>query len=133
MINPDSDFAVPESVTDALLPRPTVTAILSYAESHVLWQHCCIHPPSFSMEVETFWDAISGNGSIADLKSQGWGTVEPTWIALLYVVLGISVHQMNAEHATRCGLSEGKSRFRDSIWGISLMRQRTGWSSPTHV
>ena len=109
MIDPDSDFTVPESVSDALLPRNTVVSILAYAESHVLWQHCCIHPPTFNKEVDAFWDAIAhglGSGGV----SSRWTSVEPTWIALLYVVMGIAVHQMDEHHASRCGLSDGQYR-----------------------
>ena len=106
MVDPDSDFTVPESVIDALLPRPTMNSILAYAESHVLWQHCCLHPPSFNKEVETFWIAMSGDAG--NTEGRGWAAIEPTWIALLYVVLGISVHQMDEGHASRCGLSYGQ-------------------------
>jgi len=108
MINPDSDFTVPESVSDALLPRNTVTSILAYAEFHVLWQHCCVHPPTFNKEVEAFWNAIAAHGSTSDGVSAGWASIEPTWIALLYVVMGIAVHQMDEYHAAGCGLSDGR-------------------------
>ena len=109
MIDPDSDFTVPESVSDALLPRNTVTSILAYAESHVLWQHCCIHPPTFNKEVDAFWNAIAHDPDRGGV-SLGWASVEPTWIALLYVVMGIAVHQMDEYYAARCGLSEGQCR-----------------------
>lgn len=109
MINQDAEFTVPESVRDALLPRHTVNSILTYAEIHVLWQHCCIHPPTFSKEVDAFWGVIVGHETAEDWISGGWASLEPTWIALLYVVLGIAVHQMDERNASRCGLSEGKS------------------------
>jgi len=108
LIDPDSDFTVPESVSDALLPRNTVTSILAYAECHVLWQHCCIHPPTFNKEVDAFWNAIAHEPDRGGV-SVGWASVEPTWIALLYVVMGIAVHQMDEYYAARCGLSEGQS------------------------
>jgi hypothetical protein len=92
-----ADRTFPESVTDALLPRPNVTAVLTFAESHVLWQHCCVFFPRFWTEVDAFWVAIS----------ESWSKVEPTWVALLYTVMGIAVHQMTDEDAGRCGLSEG--------------------------
>jgi hypothetical protein len=110
MIDPDSEFTVPESVSDALLPRSTVTSILAYAESHVLWQHCCIHPPTFKKELDAFWDAIAAHESDSAGISAGWASIEPTWIALLYVVMGIAVHQMDEYHASRCGLSDGRCR-----------------------
>jgi hypothetical protein len=108
MIDLNSEFTVPESVSDALLPRNTVTSILAYAESHVLWQHCCIHPPTFKKEVDAFWDAIAAHGSDSEGISAGWASIEPTWIALLYVVMGIAVHQMDEYHAAGCGLSDGR-------------------------
>jgi len=116
MIDPNSDFTVPESVSDALLPQNTVVSILAYAESHVLWQHCCIHPPTFNKEVDAFWDAIVHEPSSGGV-SAGWASVEPTWIALLYVVMGIAVHQMDEYHAVRCGLSDGQYRWlkRESL------------------
>jgi hypothetical protein len=108
MINSDSDSTVPESVSDALLPRHIVTSILAYAESHVLWQHCCIHPPTFNKEVDAFWAVFAGHDTNTGGVPAGWTSVEPTWIALLYVVMGISVHQMDDLYAARCGLSEGQ-------------------------
>jgi hypothetical protein len=108
MVDPEARFSVSESITDVMLPRETVATILSYAETHVLWQHCCIHPPSFNKEVDTFWRAISTSGTDINGISSGWSSVEPTWVALLYVVMGISVHQMDREQALACGLSEGE-------------------------
>jgi hypothetical protein len=91
-----------------MLPRQTVTSILGYAESHVLWQHCCLHPPTFNDEVNVFWRALSGHEADSEGVSPGWSSVEPTWVALLYVVMGIAVHQMDDIQASKCGLSDGE-------------------------
>jgi hypothetical protein len=107
MISPDAEYVVRESVLDALLPRPTMTAILAYAETYGRWQHCCVHFPSFNREVDAFWLAISTHDASDNGVPSGWATIEPTWIALLYVVMGIAVHQMDSQQASICGLSDG--------------------------
>ena len=86
---------------DSLLPRPNVHAILSFAADHVQWQHCCVFFPTFWLEVEAFWKSMES----------GWGRVDPTWIALFYVLQGIAVHQMTDEDALQCGLAEGGSEY----------------------
>ncbi|KAK1921103.1 CND05990-like protein [Papiliotrema laurentii] len=89
---------LPESIRDALLPRANVNAILRFAEGHGLWQHCCVFFPRFFREVERFWETIQ--------QDDTWAAVDPTWVALLYTLLGIAVHQMSPEQAAACGLSE---------------------------
>lgn len=120
MILPDGDFIVPESVLDALLPRSTVTAILRFAEVHCSWQHCCVYFPYFEQEVDAFWRTISPASEDQGLPSGGWSAVEPTWVALLYVLMGIAVHQMTTDQAITCGLAEG--------WSLTVTMRNEGVS-----
>ncbi len=103
---------MPESITDVLLSRTNVRAILKFAEEQVNWQHCCVFFPDFWQEVEAFWMVLGySDGS-------GWCRIEPTWIALLYTLQGIAVHQMTNDDAEACGLTEGRvsvSGFRMSL------------------
>jgi hypothetical protein len=112
------DRPIPDSIVDALLPESNVTLILKFAEEHVLWQHCCIFFPDFWREVDLFFQTIS---------TRGWNSVEPSWIALLYVVLGIAIHQMSNEEASKCGLEEGErlcssERFCRTDWETTADR-----------
>lgn len=98
----------PESIKDALLPKSIVDRILSFAETDVLWQHCCIFFAQFREEVEDIWRTFEEEQS---RLRDGWSRIEPTWIALLYVVMGIAVHQMSEADAVASGLSEGLSEL----------------------
>lgn len=102
----------PDSIKEAILLSSTVKKILKFAESHVSWQHCCVHFPDFWIEVDQFWIALDGPLDEWIGSSSGWATVEPTWIALLYSIMGIAVHQMDESDANRCGLSEGNFNSR---------------------
>ena len=97
-----ADRPFPESVIDALLPRTHVDAVLNFAQTHGLWQHCCVFFPRFRQEVDDFWEATR--------TDVAWLRIEPTWVALLYAVLGIAVHQMDTEDAIQCGFADGMLR-----------------------
>ncbi|ORY20999.1 hypothetical protein BCR39DRAFT_570435, partial [Naematelia encephala] len=100
-ITSDRAYVYTESITDSLLPRRVVHSILSFAERQVAWQHCCVFFPTFWLEVDAFWSTVKASGS--------WERVEPSWVALFFVLQGIAVHQMTDNDALACGLAEGES------------------------
>lgn len=95
-----ADRPFPDTIVDALLPESHIRAILRFAEAQGLWQHCCVLFSRFWTELDAFIEAIQGD--------ETWAKVEPTWVALLYTLLGIAVHQMSEQDATTCGLADGE-------------------------
>lgn len=59
--------------------------------------------------MDTFWSIVDpavGSLDDGDLESR-WCRLDGTWIGLLYVLMGIGVHQMSEADALACGLSDG--------------------------
>lgn len=67
-----------------------------------------MHFPDFWKEVDQLWTVLEDSSLGSDDGSEGWDRVEPTWVALLYTIMGIAVHQMDASDVLRCGLTEGE-------------------------
>lgn len=61
--------------------------------------------PYLWQEMDEFWNVMKDDrGSISPENLE---RVEPTWLALIYSVMGIAVHQMNKADALAAGLSQG--------------------------
>lgn len=97
---------IDDLITSSLLPRHTTDAIIRFAESQGAWQHCCVWFPSFTAQLEVFWQQIDSTGG-----ADGWARVDGTWLGLLYVIMGTGVHQMSERDAAQCGLSDGESLY----------------------
>lgn len=69
----------------ALLPRKSLDYLLVFAKDVITWQHACIHTPTFQRECEAFF-------MLPD--AERWSWTDPLWLALLFVVQSIAVHQM---------------------------------------
>lgn len=120
------DRPMPESVMEALLPRENVQSILRFAEQGG-WQHVCVFFPRLWEELEAFYTAVSVS----------WDLVDPTWVALLFVLKGIAIHQMTDRDAEACGLAEGDryvlptalmSAAEDALYAGQFLSRPTMWT-----
>jgi hypothetical protein len=111
---------------EALLPRENVQSILRFAEQGG-WQHVCVFFPRLWEELEAFYTAVSVS----------WDLVDPTWVALLFVLKGIAIHQMTDRDAEACGLAEGDryvlptalmSAAEDALYAGQFLSRPTMWT-----
>ncbi|KAH8922834.1 hypothetical protein BT69DRAFT_1319917 [Atractiella rhizophila] len=96
-----------QPIFENVLPnKTTCDKILEFSLTQVLWQHACVHAPTFRREVAEFWQ----------WEERKLEIVHQCWLALFWTMLCVGVRSMNKEEFTAAGFAPDQYKTMPKVF-----------------